>query len=402
MMVLGGIVGGIIAVTMASNVAIDRAGLNFFNLWNTTTTIDHLLAAARPATVFIGSSRSSLFPVDDPALLGQPTPRLRFPVFGAPFQDMVNAFVGAGGLDDAKLIVFGLDFFGFNAFYETTELIHPTDRSEALRQYVRYTAPVSTLADRLGAIGSVALYQLRKVSALANGRIDEFNEAAKPKPAPEEQPYRDIFERSARSFSGAYIGNKYGSYRLDYPGAGYSPAFSALDQLLSEAKSRGVRILFFVHPSHAWDLEIIRRSGAWEQYEEWKSRLAAAISSAQAAGAPVALWDFSGYNCVTTETVPAFGRMRWHHDVAHYNQAVVAPVILARMLGKTPSALDSRDGSCDSRSFGIELTRANVQSVLAETRRAQPDYERSHPDDMALLDRIWQEKPIRSQYRRLW
>jgi hypothetical protein len=400
-MVLGGIVGGVVVLTMVLNVAIDRSGLNFFNLWNTTTTIDHLLAASRPGTVVIGSSRSSLFPVDDPALVGQPTPRLRFPVFGAPFQDMVNAFIGAGGLDDAKLIVFGLDFFGFNAFHETVDLIHPTDRSEAIRQYVRYTVPVATLSDRLVAIGSVALYQLKKISALANGRIDQFNEAAKPKPVPTEQPYRDIFKRSARSFSELYIGNKYGNYRLDYLGIGYSPAFSALDRLLAEAKNRGIRILFFVHPSHAWDLEIIRRSGAWEQYEEWKRRLAAVISAAQAAGTPVALWDFGGYNCVTTEAVPAFGRMRWHTDVGHYNQAVVAPVILARMLGKNPPPLDA-DGSCDSRRFGIELTSANVQDVIGESRRAQSEYEQGHPDDMELLDRIWEEKPIRSQFHRLW
>jgi hypothetical protein len=55
----------------------------------------------------------------------------------------------------------------------------------------------------------------------------------------------------------------------------------------------------------------------------------------------VRLWDFSGYNSVTTEAIPPFGskdRMQWYQDSVHFSRRT-GRAIVDTVLGFPPSEL---------------------------------------------------------------
>ena len=111
----------------------------------------------------------------------------------------------------------------------------------------------------------------------------------------------------------------------------------------------------FVHPSHAWEREIWRHIGIEPVQEEWLRRLTARV--ARADPARVALWDFGGYNCITTERVPVAGAMRWYDDVGHYRQDRVGPLILRRMIGGEAPAPGA---PCPGEDFGRDFAQLRL------------------------------------------
>jgi len=76
-------------------------------------------------------------------------------------------------------------------------------------------------------------------------------------------------------------------------------------EVVALARRRGVQVIAFVPPITAYDLEMMRISGKWSTFQQWKIKLIA--------GGPY--WDFSGYNEVAFS--PAFFK-----DVMHFKPAV--------------------------------------------------------------------------------
>lgn len=380
------------------NLTIDRSGFYPSEEWNTQTTVDKKFRAARPATVVVGSSRISKFPLDSAAWGDAPEPRMLLPLHGAQFSDLVDTLERQRGYEHVKVLAIGLDFFAFNALREYDDIIHPYNARQEVRRLVRFTAPLQTLRDRLRNTLAVLIYQFKKLSAVVAGRTEELRPP--PDTSREPQDYLEAFTVSTRRFWANYVGNKYGAYRLDYPALPRSPAFAALDRLIAEVEQRQIQLYLFLHPTHVWDMEIIARLDLWPIYEDWMRRLAARVG--QANSKLIALWDFGGYNCLTTEPVPNFGTMRWHDDVGHYFQDLVGRVMLARMMGRPPPSLGTDASVCDSTNLGARLTPANVEATIATMRASRRSYLATRQGESATLDRIAQERALRHMPRRLW
>jgi hypothetical protein len=386
-----------IGSVIGMNLAIDRSGFYPSEEWNTQATLDKKFRALRPATVVVGSSRISKFPLDGEAWGDAPEPRMLFPMSGAQFSDIVDALERHGGFEHMKVLVVGMDFFAFNALREYDEIIHPYSARQEIRRFLRFTVPLQTLRDRVRNTLAVLVYQFKKLSAVAAGRGEELRPQAETRGPTD---YREAFTVSTRRFWINYVGNKYGAYRLDYPWLGNSPAIAALDRLLAAAERHKTRLYLFLHPTHVWDMEIIARLDLWPAYEEWMRRLAQRVG--QADPNLVALWDFGGYNCVTTEPVPDHGLMRWHDDVGHYNQDLLGRIMLARMTERTPPSLGVEPGICDGRTLGQRLTPATVEASIATMRASRQAYVASRPNEAAILDRITRERALHHMPRRLW
>jgi hypothetical protein len=162
-------------------------------------------------------------------------------------------------------------------------------------------------------------------------------------------------------------------------------AYEHFAELLRFCRSKGIDLRLFMSPSHAWDMERIRAAGGWAELEDWKRRIVAALDAeaASAGREPFPIWDFSGYNEVTTETIPARGdkatRMVWYWEASHYTKAT-GDRVLSKILA-TPATDSARPGG-----FGHRLRGADLDAHLAEVRQAGARYRAAHAADVALIE----------------
>lgn len=148
-----------------------------------------------------------------------------------------------------------------------------------------------------------------------------------------------------------------------------------------------IRLMIFISPSHARMMEVWRVSGMWTALEDWK-RAITEISDEEAKRAqaePCAIWDFSGYNSITTEAVPAPGdqktAMKWYTESSHYTMET-GDLILDRMLGYHQ---DDRSVPAD---FGVRINLTNIEAELKRIRHEQSGYINSHPADIAEIMKL--------------
>lgn len=124
-------------------------------------------------------------------------------------------------------------------------------------------------------------------------------------------------------------------------------------QIVELCQDLEITLTVFISPSHAVQWEAIAATGQWETFEQWK-RAVVAIT-------PV--WDFSGYNDITTE--PMAPIMANYADNSHYSKRVGDQVI-ARLFPASQAQADTQ-----SDGFGVQLTPENVEAHLQEIRQAQ-------------------------------
>ena len=150
-----------------------------------------------------------------------------------------------------------------------------------------------------------------------------------------------------------------------------------LRHIVKQAYEKNIKLTFFISPAHARYWEVIYRLGLWKQFDTWKSLLVTALNQeAQISKKPAfALWDFSGYNTVTMEKVPAKddekSRMRWYWESSHYRKEA-GDLVLEKMFANEKYPFD----------FGLSLTPENVEEHLAQINIARQSYMQSNARDV--------------------
>jgi hypothetical protein len=134
-----------------------------------------------------------------------------------------------------------------------------------------------------------------------------------------------------------------------------------------------------VTPSHARQAEIINFLGLDQLYQRWIGDLACLLADeaiAQPNRQAFSLWDFSGYNAVTTERVPPAGspaRMRWYNDPVHYTYRA-GWAIVDRILGLSASE------PSELSEFGEQVTVANVKQHFDKRQQGRQAYMDAQPE----------------------
>lgn len=73
--------------------------------------------------------------------------------------------------------------------------------------------------------------------------------------------------------------------------------------LIKESRANNIELLLFISPVHARQLEVIRLSNLYPTFEQWKRDMVKVIAEdveQHPDKSPIQLWDFSGYNLLTT------------------------------------------------------------------------------------------------------
>ncbi|MCT7988535.1 hypothetical protein [Laspinema olomoucense] len=144
----------------------------------------------------------------------------------------------------------------------------------------------------------------------------------------------------------------YGTYQLsvDY--------LNDLNAVITTSQQRGIRLHLFISPSHALQWEAIRVAGLWSEFEDWKRALVNLSP----------IWDFSGYNSMTTEAIA--DPMQYYIESSHYRKEL-GDLVLNRILDYRPETVPS--------DFGILLTPTNLETHLEQIRRDRELWAQENP-----------------------
>jgi hypothetical protein len=160
--------------------------------------------------------------------------------------------------------------------------------------------------------------------------------------------------------------------------------FEVFKDMIRFARQAGIDLRLFIDPVHARMLLAMQYVGLWPLYEEWKRRIVQILAEeSRESGKPAfSLWDFSGFNTVTTETVPPAGDLKtlvkWFWEPAHYKKET-GDLILDRVLRYEARARLIPDD------FGILLTRENLDNVLMTDSVKGKAYVQREPADATLV-----------------
>ncbi|MYM75859.1 hypothetical protein GTP56_27210 [Duganella sp. FT134W] len=158
---------------------------------------------------------------------------------------------------------------------------------------------------------------------------------------------------------------------------GGGPTADAMQELAASMDRlcrAGTRLRLYLNPTHAMTSDALYWAGKWPALERWQGQLAALADQQRRQGCDVRVFDFAGFNAVTTEPPPQVSgqpEMRNYWETSHYRTRVGA-MVLARLFG------------ADS-DFGVELTPATVAAHQAAQRQALARYHRQHPVETAMV-----------------
>jgi hypothetical protein len=121
-----------------------------------------------------------------------------------------------------------------------------------------------------------------------------------------------------------------------------------LRETVGAARARGVEVIMFVPPMSEYELELIRQSGQWETFQEFKRQLAMIGP----------YWDFSGYNAMARTD-------EFFMHVMHFKIAV-GQLMLRRVLG-------DRTEPCDDAARIVTDCAVRVDNVNADAEIVRQD-----------------------------
>ncbi len=157
-------------------------------------------------------------------------------------------------------------------------------------------------------------------------------------------------------------------------------AMDAFDTSVGELCSKGTRVRLYINPTHALTLDALYWAGKWAPMEAWQGALTRLAERHRDAGCDLRLYDFSGFNSITTEPIPQVSKLREmkHYWEASHYRANVGGLILGRIFDDGQAPAD----------FGVELDSATLPAHLARMRAARDRYHQEHGVETAFVKAV--------------
>lgn len=185
------------------------------------------------------------------------------------------------------------------------------------------------------------------------------------------------------------IFNKYAVFENKCIGGinnGLKPDDSAInyfEQIVDFAYANNIEMIIYFSPVHARIYEVKCMVGLWGSMERMKRNVVKTVDQiSKSYGRPAFnIWDFSGYNSITTEDVPEIGDrtsvMKWYWEGSHYTEET-ARLILDTIMGKGNGRKD----------FGPLLTKENIEKHLLDINMQKKKYMSTHIEDIKELNEL--------------
>ncbi len=305
----------------------------------------------RPEILLLGTSRLQ-YGIDPDILSGA---HQRAYNFGIPAMTMHEAEAfGLHAIRTAPLreMVIGLDMFSFGSHVEQQDGFDENLLRGFITPYAFFQGALSYTALQ----ASATTIQVNRADPdTIEYRLNGFRQ-------PWDRSHEDVIEGIRESVvEYATDPALYRDFTLD------SDALAGLERLIEAAQADGVLVRMFISPIHASLTETVHALGLWPQLEAWKAALAEIGERHD-----VELYDFSGYNEVTT--VPVDRAVEYYFDASHY-----WPRVGERIMRRT-RGLDTADVSPGG--FGFRVTVADLPAHLAAIRSQREAYVRNRASDV--------------------
>jgi|GEM_PF-645535 len=332
----------------------------------------------KPEVVFLGNSRTEA---------GLPAESSLFPgkrifngaITGGSLADAMDMARHAIAVSKVETIVWGIDYWSFNLEAGNTEfdkeLIARTTYYPSMRALlnIKRTLTVDMTEDSMkmltGSFGKVCLSSLafygQRDAACAAANLRDRGGAAK------------AIEVDVKAV---------GKQNPDTQTA--MKAFAAATTELCVA---GKQVRLYINPTHALMTDTLYWSGQWERMEAWQTALVEMVGQQKRSGCDIRLFDFSGFNSVTTEIIPqvASGKtdMVNYWEASHY-RTHVGQMILSRIFNVGADKIPT--------DFGAEVTTETLPIHLHQYRQARDGYHLAHPMEVALM-KTWLTAPKKAE-----
>ena len=324
------------------------------------------LPLRRPKTIILGSSRvhDGINP-DNPILKEDGySPAYNLGVDMSRIHESLQYLKHALANSEVKRVIIGLDFFMFNA---SQKVNYNFDSSLVGRRIESVDYITNTIFSTDAFMDSVRTLKIShsqpgRMEFLANGYRPGSSVFYKLKNYEALHRYTNFIFLSSQPNITKY----YSDFSLD------QEVFDDFERILKICQDNQIDIKLYISPAHAnLDGEGIWAAEKWGMMEEWKKRVTL-ISNRYG----VAVWDFSGYNSITTEEVLTPMKNYW--DSSHFTERV-GNMIIARIFDKVEFDIPS--------DFGVKLTSNNIDAHLISTKRNRLKYiEMNAHDHKSLIE----------------
>ncbi|MDJ0843318.1 hypothetical protein [Crocosphaera sp.] len=347
-----------------------------------------------PKAIILGSSRAEqAYDTNHPGWNLQAQPRYNLGLAAVSLYELLRYFQHAHKVQPLEQTVVGLDFYMFNAYraskpdFSEKRLAVTVDNQPNF--FYRYHDMLPVFLSEDGLTSSLNTIRQQKSKNKGTPYLNNGQRAWKHKP--EEIVKGGGYEKAFAVTENIFVTTLY----LPPPDKKYSFINTKTGEnyweyyrtLLRIAYEDNIDFRLIINPSHARQWEIIRHLKLWDKFEEWKWKLVK-INEEEAAKfntAPFPIWDFSGYNEFTTETVPdsedKTTKMQWYYESSHFSKPL-GDLVLNKVF-------DSEDEQPPtSSSFGVLLTSENIESHLSRIRAEQQEYEKTNQEDVMMIKKL--------------
>jgi hypothetical protein len=301
--------------------------------------------------------------------------------------EMLRYFQHANAVNEIKQVVLALDFFQFDVNNanspDFSEFRLAVDR---FGNFSSQSMPFNDIFDSLFSLDALIdsfdtlISQSSKPTYLSNGLLDPTT--TRRVKMMDITGQRPLFINNEER----YLRKTYQDFSLELPKKNLS-SLENYKHLLSIAYEKGMDLKIIINPVHARQLETVFQSGLWEKFEDWKYQLTkinekeARLSTKKA----FLIWDFSGFNHYTTESVPSLGdktsRMSWYWESSHFTKELGDKVLDQVLL----SNFDKKE----SHSFGVLINSMNIQFHNKTIREGQKLWRDKNPKDVKEIENLF-------------
>ena len=330
------------------------------------------VARLKPETIVLGTSRSAIgIDPEDKAWPENNLPRYNLALSGAGMYVTRRFLEHAQTIHPLKQVVFGLDFFAFNVHrqrapdYRGDFLIINDDGSRNPHFDMKIIAASLLSTDALlASYKTLTSKNKHPIMISENGRFIV--------PLWKGHLHKSFMKMEKLYLQYVYLAGKKREYAFINPDTGKS-SLDEFRKIVAYCREHRIDLKLFISPPHAQHQEIIRVLGLWPLFEQWKRELVRILKEENYTSP---LWDFSGYNSMTTDDISTDGE-HYYKDSTHYRPNL-GRMILARIFHYHDERVPT--------DFGRVLTSKNLEKNLLNIRAEQNRYRFDYPEQVMEIE----------------